>query len=559
MSLSTGHEILDFLSTVSLFQDFDQKKQIDLTRRFKELSLRKGQLLFAEDDPGDYFYLILTGKVKAWTRIDGEIHQWGVWEKGDYFGEGSLLHGRRRSATITAEVDTQLLFMDQENFNWLISTYPGIKKLLEARIKTHRIARNMVFDFLGENEAIHYISRKHWYNLIATTLKPLGGFIIGLTILIIILSSIALQGVKTILSVAIGVFLFGNLFKVFWNGLRWYFNCYIITNHQVILLENILGFTTSQQAVPLSSILSVNTNTSYFGRSLNFGDIQIRTYTFSMTLMDVPDVLLSKKIIEGLSFRAKEKEDFDRNEETKQVIETALGYSEDHRTIPTELPASIYSQKRVERKGIFATRTIIDATITYHKHWIILLARTWLPATLVLTSIVMSTILISRNLQGINGITTGTVLFFAILSIGVFSLWVWYQIADWRNDVYQITRDSIIDKEKRPLGMEETNAAPIKNILSLRHVRKNLFAIILNYGDVEINIGDETIVFQNVHNPAQVQMDISIRMETLRRMNEKTKSQKDKDQLSEWIRIYHEVRADHEAIPYKDQHRPDNT
>ena len=90
-----------------------------------------------------------------------------------------------------------------------------------------------------------------------------------------------------------------------------------------------------------------------------------------------------------------------------------------------------------------------------------------------------------------------------------------YEYADWRNDIYRVTRDRIIDRDKKPFGKESFRSAPINNIQSVGHEIPNTIGLILNVGDVKINVGEETLTFDGVHDPALVHQDISRRMEEL--------------------------------------------
>ena len=46
-------------------------------------------------------------------------------------------------------------------------------------------------------------------------------------------------------------------------------------------------------------------------------------------------------------------------------------------------------------------------------------------------------------------------------------LWWVYQYLDWRNDIFQVTPDQILDIDKKPFGSEERRAAPLENILAM--------------------------------------------------------------------------------------------
>jgi uncharacterized membrane protein YdbT with pleckstrin-like domain len=134
----------------------------------------------------------------------------------------------------------------------------------------------------------------------------------------------------------------------------------------------------------------------------------------------------------------------------------------------------------------------------------------------------------------------------ALCSFGAIGLVIlagiaFYQFLDWNNDIYQLTQDSVLDTEKKPLGRAITKSAPIKNILSIEHAKEGILNLILNFGDVRINVADTTLEFFNVYNPAQVQQEIITRMEEVRLQEEQKEAQDERSRMGEWLKAYHEV------------------
>ena len=77
-------------------------------------------------------YLIVSGEVKVYTRgsQSGSVYLAKLGE-GDFFGEVSILTGKPRTATITAAQRTELLRLDKEKLDNLLSGHPGIRKVLD--------------------------------------------------------------------------------------------------------------------------------------------------------------------------------------------------------------------------------------------------------------------------------------------------------------------------------------------------------------------------------------------------------------------------------------------
>ena len=93
----------------------------------------EGSVVINEGDPGTSMYLIASGEVKVYTRgtgKSGSVYLARLGE-GDFFGEVSVLTGKPRTATITASQRTELLRLDKEKLDGVLSKHPGIRKVLD--------------------------------------------------------------------------------------------------------------------------------------------------------------------------------------------------------------------------------------------------------------------------------------------------------------------------------------------------------------------------------------------------------------------------------------------
>ena len=93
----------------------------------------------------------------------------------------------------------------------------------------------------------------------------------------------------------------------------------------------------------------------------------------------------------------------------------------------------------------------------------------------------------------------------------IFGWWL-YQYIDWHNDVYLITSDQVVDVNKKPLGHEDRQAAPLKNILGIEYKRLGIIGLLLNFGTVFIRVGDRQLTFDQVFNPSEVQRELFHRL-----------------------------------------------
>jgi cAMP-dependent protein kinase regulator len=118
-----------------LFEMLTEEEREAVVREMEVESHDEGNVVITEGDPGTSMYLIASGEVKVYTRgTAGTVYLANLGE-GDFFGEVSVLTGKPRTATITASQRTELLRLDKEKLDGVLSKYPGIRKVLDAFYK----------------------------------------------------------------------------------------------------------------------------------------------------------------------------------------------------------------------------------------------------------------------------------------------------------------------------------------------------------------------------------------------------------------------------------------
>jgi CRP-like cAMP-binding protein len=87
---------------------------------------RKGDYIFREGDDGDEMYIIQTGRVSIQKVIGGKKTSLTVLEKGDFFGEMSVLERLPRTADAEAIEDADLISINSATFGEMIRSNPEI-------------------------------------------------------------------------------------------------------------------------------------------------------------------------------------------------------------------------------------------------------------------------------------------------------------------------------------------------------------------------------------------------------------------------------------------------
>ena len=104
------------LAKSHLFKDLPPAEIDRIAGLFEQMDLTAGERLFREGDPGDSFFFVLAGRVIVTRRHGDEEELISTLTAGDFFGEGAILFGNPRRASVTAIEETAVLRMRREDF-----------------------------------------------------------------------------------------------------------------------------------------------------------------------------------------------------------------------------------------------------------------------------------------------------------------------------------------------------------------------------------------------------------------------------------------------------------
>jgi EAL domain-containing protein (putative c-di-GMP-specific phosphodiesterase class I) len=98
--------------------------------RLQRRSVKAGDYIFREGEPGDFAYIVEEGKVEISTEIDGQQFILTVLEPGTMFGELALVDGRARSAAAIARTNTLLTLVAKRQVEERIQAADPILRML---------------------------------------------------------------------------------------------------------------------------------------------------------------------------------------------------------------------------------------------------------------------------------------------------------------------------------------------------------------------------------------------------------------------------------------------
>lgn len=116
-------ERIEALSSVSLFKGLGQVHVERIAEIAEEVSLKKGQVLFREGEPGDRLFAILDGKIRISRQIPGIGEEaLAILEAGDHFGEMAIIDDDPRSGDALAHEACRLLTISKTAMQDLMFT-----------------------------------------------------------------------------------------------------------------------------------------------------------------------------------------------------------------------------------------------------------------------------------------------------------------------------------------------------------------------------------------------------------------------------------------------------
>ena len=556
------NKCLDTIRSISVFGDLAEQQKQNLAGFCTFQHIPQHHLIMQQGDIGDSMWVLLEGSRAVLSALDS---------KGSplppvpvdglvYFGESALIATRSVNSTIESEPGSLWLRFHWADFDSFVRDEkdPSIREKLKIGLPDDlKISgTDEEYSWLSTGEQLISLTRRHWLSL----LQKLQLSLIGLGLMLIAVVGLGLAGI----SVWWAIWLLGlpSALAMVWGALDHRNDFFIVTNQRIIQQEKVILTSEYRREALLEQVQNVGLRTSFWGRFFGYGAVSIFTAgaSGSIDFDFVPEPAALQSSIFRLTAERKARYQAESRLEIQTALEKRLGLVVDlpsrvlpggPRRVSTD-DRSLPWHKRLWRY-LFADHQIHWNTterIVWHKHWFVL-ARQVVPLAIVALGLMLLMIggfafdfyqqvdqAVSQTIFGLEFLLG---IFFLILLMAI--AWV---IADWWNDTYELTSDSIIDIEKLPLFLaEERKEARLSEIQDVRLNISSPLEMILNYGDIVVQTAatEGAFTFDHVPNPRAVKEEINRRVIEWRRNDERRKARAQMQDLPDWFEMYRRLEA----------------
>jgi len=517
-------------------------------------SLIRGKVLISPGEANTNLYVIRRGKL-GFRRIAGSRRE----TEATMIGSGQVVNlhafltGARNDFTIEAEEDTELIYIERAGFQVLLRSRPEISDKLQMPQDVQSALKERKDNaWMIDGEKIDTFERRHWWSF-ASKLIPL--------VLLFIALAVAYWQIPGFPPGLAGVALLIAALWAGWHLVDWRNDFYAVTNYRVIHRERVLLFRDDQEDAPLDKVQNTSVNQgTLLAQLLDYGDVSVETagtgaaVTFGMignprqvmeriiTLRDQTKSLVWAT--ERQRIRSDLRVEINLAPKPPEVAKPPSAFK-----APIKLRWEAFVKSLGNARNTLLPRVRLQEgeKITYRKHWLRLLETAGLQMGLVLVlfPVVFGLVLFTQSFQPVQGL--GIAVYAASL-LGAVGWFVW-QYEDWRNDIYVLDKDRVIDIDRSPFGLRGTQRkeARYDSIQNVSAKTKGLIDMAFNVGDVTVKTGgaDNALVFERVYDPQGVQRELQRKIDAFMTGKKQQEADQRRHELAETIGIYDELRGLH--------------
>jgi uncharacterized protein YhbP (UPF0306 family) len=122
----------------SVFDALPREEVEGIRATLQVIEVGPGEVVVRQGGPADKFFIVADGELELAREQDGRTEKIGTLERGDFFGELSILRDTPRESTVTATTAATLFALDRDTFRDVVAqslgTTPLFDQLIEERL-----------------------------------------------------------------------------------------------------------------------------------------------------------------------------------------------------------------------------------------------------------------------------------------------------------------------------------------------------------------------------------------------------------------------------------------
>ncbi len=141
--MADDNDAFGVLRAVGCFAGLTDEEVGGLAEHATRRSVAAGDVIIREDDADTAMFVLADGRLTIRMAFrDAETPVVATIEPGDLFGEMALLSGKPRSATVTADVASEVIEIDAAGIQALIKKRPDVQQQIRSMV-AERQAENL--------------------------------------------------------------------------------------------------------------------------------------------------------------------------------------------------------------------------------------------------------------------------------------------------------------------------------------------------------------------------------------------------------------------------------
>ena len=538
-----GVDLVPLLADTPVFANLGQDDLTLLAGYVGLAHLPRGNTLFAQGEIDPTFYLLLEGRSERFTLDEGmQPHPMAALNAGERVGERLLFSEEPWGFTLKAATRTTWLYLTRQDLNQLRLRKPALWGMLIPPDRSLLGKKPKAFPWLAADEEPLLIRRRHALALV----RPLMGWPgILVWLAAVALAAILWQDLALGMEGAWWLPPLLVVLWVVWCVLDYANDTLVVTPARVVHREKVIGLFESLSEVPLNKIQNIGIRQDFWGGLLGYGRLTVETAATSGIKSLSFTYLRAPEVVKTLLLEAAERMEYARKPGNRRLIRERIeAATQAGLRALVRLPASpppaaqagpvkagwIARALQASLGRLFWVARTEGDKVTWRKHPLRLLAKTWAPTLLAAAA----------------GLGYGFLLapleisaWLLVAALVPLAAWWWWGWADWGNDLYIVTKDRIVDTERKPLRLRSTKTETLfDRVQNVTYELPNLVANLFDFGTVSIYTAGAQgkLDFLFVAHPQKVQAEIFGRLVAFE--EEQRRKRQEQVDVSDWFGVY---------------------